>query len=77
MVTMLGLCLYGDCSRLMGAPCCRFANIQDKDAIQEKILEKKKVADTAENVSKTSSCTSWHARMVAVCGHLWQRKAYQ
>ena len=32
-------------------PPCRFANIQDKDAIQEKILEKKKVADAAENVS--------------------------
>ena len=49
--TMLGRCLSGCCSRLMGVPCCRFANIEDKDAIQEKILEKKKVADTAENVS--------------------------
>ena len=36
---------------MMGTLCCRFANIEDKDAIQEKILEKKKVADTAENVS--------------------------
>ena len=49
--TLLGRCLSGGCSRLMGVPCCRFANIEDKDAIQEKILEKKKVADTAENVS--------------------------
>ena len=35
----------------MGVPRCRFANIQDKDAIQEKILEKKKSANTAETVS--------------------------
>ena len=48
---MLGLCLSGGCSRLMGVPCYRFANIEDKDAIQEQILEKKKAADTAENVS--------------------------
>ena len=53
----------------MGAHCCRFANIQDKDAIQEKILEKKKVADTAENVRNLTlqflGCT--HGGSVPAC----------
>ena len=61
----------------MVALCCRFANIQDKDAIQEKILEKKRAPDTAEKVSDHSSCRCWDARMVLVCGPLWQRKTHQ